>query len=175
MDLQIVNMVAIVKLSSPLNLEKLAAALEGSEFCTSGGKWLKMRLLPENYYIAFYKSGKFLVTGVKSLEEIESVADRVISMLKDARMDLDKEKITVHNVVMMGIINMRASLEKIIFALDTSKASYEPEQFPGLMYKDFGASFLLFPSGKLIVTGLKQQGAGEEAADKFRRIIEEVQ
>jgi transcription initiation factor TFIID TATA-box-binding protein len=168
-------MVATVKLSSPLDLGKLAAALKGSEFCTSGGKWLKMRLPPENHYIAFYMSGKFLVTGVKSLEEIEIIADRVISMLKDARMDLDKEKITVHNVVMMGTIKMRASLEKIIFALDGSKASYEPEQFPGLMYKDFGASFLLFPGGKLIVTGLKEERGGEEAADKFRRIIEEVQ
>lgn len=175
MDLQIVNMVATVKLSSLLDLEKLAAALKGSEFCTSGGKWLKMRLPPENYYIAFYKSGKFLITGVKSLEEIESIANRVISLLKDAQMDLDKEKITVHNIVMMGTITMNASLEKIIFALEGSKASYEPEQFPGLMYKDFGASFLLFPSGKFIVTGLKEHRRGEEVANEFRRIIEEVQ
>jgi TATA-box binding protein (TBP) (component of TFIID and TFIIIB) len=43
------------------------------------------------------------------------------------------------------------------------------------MYKDFGASFLLFPSGKLIVTGIREQRAGEEAADKFRQIIDEVQ
>jgi TATA-box binding protein (TBP) (component of TFIID and TFIIIB) len=43
------------------------------------------------------------------------------------------------------------------------------------MYKDFGASFLLFSSGKLIVTGVKEQRAGEEAADKFKRIIEEIQ
>lgn len=175
MNLQIVNTVAIVKLSSPFELEKLAAALKGSEFSASGGRWLKMRLSPENYYIAFYKSGKFLVTGVKSLEEIERIANRVIIMLKDAGMNLDKEKITVHNIVMMGTIKMRASLEKIIFALDGSKASYEPEQFPGLMYKDFGVSFLLFPSGKLIVTGIKEQRAGEEAADKFKQIIEEVQ
>jgi transcription initiation factor TFIID TATA-box-binding protein len=175
MNLQIVNTVATVKLSSPIELEKLAAALKGSEFCTSGGKWLKMRLPPENYYIAFYKSGKFLVTGVKSLEEIERIANRVIIMLKDAGMNLDKKKITVHNIVMMGTIKMRTSLEKIIFALDGSKASYEPEQFPGLMYKDFGASFLLFPSGKLIVTGIREQRAGEEAADKFRQIIDEVQ
>jgi len=175
MNLQIVNIVAIVKLSSTVELEMLAAALKDSEVSVSGGRWLKMRLQPENYYIAFYKSGKFLVTGVKSLEEIDRIAERVIIMLKDAGMDFDKKKITVHNIVMMGTIKMKASLGKIIFALDGSKAIYEPEQFPGLMYKDFGASFLLFPSGKLIVSGIKEQRAGEEVADKFRRIIEEVQ
>lgn len=175
MKLQIVNVVAVVRLTSSLNLKTLAAALNGSEFSSSGGAWLKMRLPPENYYIAFYKSGKFLVTGVKSLEEIESIAGRVISLVKNAGIDLDEEKITIHNIVMMGRITMRASLEKIIFALDSSKAGYEPEQFPGLMYKDFGASFLLFSSGKLIVTGIKEQRAGEEAADKFKQIIEEVQ
>lgn len=175
MNLQIVNAVATVKLTSTVELEMLAAALKGSEFSASGGRWLKMRLRPENYYIAFYKSGKFLVTGVKSLEEIERIANRVITILKDARMDMDIEKITVHNIVMNGKLMMKASLEKVMFAIDTSKASYEPEQFPGLMYKDFGASFLLFPNGKFIVTGVKTQTAGEEAADKFRQIIEEVQ
>jgi transcription initiation factor TFIID TATA-box-binding protein len=76
---------------------------------------------------------------------------------------------------MMGKIQKMASLEKIIFALDGSKASYEPEQFPGLIYKDFGASFLLFPSGKFIITGIKEQRAGEDASDRFKRIITEVQ
>lgn len=30
--------------------------------------WLKMRLKPENYYIAFYRSGKFLIRGVKDFD-----------------------------------------------------------------------------------------------------------
>jgi len=175
MNLQIVNMVATVTLSRSINLETLAKALKGSEFSSSGGKWLKMRVAPENYYVAFYKSGKFLITGAKSNEEIEAIADRVMLMLKGAHVDLDKEEILVHNVVMMGTILISASLEKIIFALDSTKASYEPEQFPGLMYKDFGASFLLFPSGKLVITGIKDEKVGEKAADKFRRIIEKIQ
>lgn len=175
MNLQIVNIVATVKLSSSLDLEKLAAALKGSEFSASGGKWLKMRLPPEDYYIAFYMSGKFLITGVKSLEEIERIADRVMFMLKNAGTDVNKDKITIHNIVMVGSAKMSVSLEKIIFALDSPKASYEPEQFPGLMYKDFGASFLLFAGGKFIATGIKEQRVGEEAADKFRKIIEEIQ
>ncbi len=114
MNLQIVNMVATVRPSSPLDLGMLAKALKGSEFSPSGGRWLKMRLAPENYYTAFYKSGKFLVTGVKSLEEIESIADRVISILRNAQVDADKKEICIQNIVMMGSVKMNASWEKII-------------------------------------------------------------
>ena len=81
MDLQTVNIVATVKLSSPLDLDKLATALKGSEFCTSSARWLKVRLQPDNNYIAFYKSGKFLITGAKSQEDVEKIAESVMSML----------------------------------------------------------------------------------------------
>lgn len=171
MNLKIVNMVATVRLSSSLDLEELAGVLKESEISSGGGCWLKLRLAPENYYIAFYKSGKFLITGVKSPEELEGIASRVLALLGDAGLDLRKEEITIHNIVMMGALKMSASLEKIVFALDSSKASYEPEQFPGLIYKDFGANFLLFPSGKFIITGIKNSIVGEAAADMFKKLI----
>jgi transcription initiation factor TFIID TATA-box-binding protein len=40
-----------------------------------------MRSKPEGYYIAFYKTRKFLITGLKTIEKIEEVAKRVILML----------------------------------------------------------------------------------------------
>ena len=74
----------------------------------------------------------------------------------------------------MDSLNLKTSVEKILFMLDDNKASYEPEQFPGLMYKDFGASFLLFPSGKVIATGIRDLNNGEEALTKFRLLIEQI-
>ena len=174
MNLHIVNIVAVVKLSSTLNLDELALILKDSERCTRGGNWVKIRLQPENYYIAFYKSGKFLITGVKSIEIVENVADRVLSLLKEAKMDLKKENIKVYNITMTGAMEMRASLEKIVFALDSAKVSYEPEQFHCLIYRDYGACFLLFPSGKLIITGSKESKLAEEATEKFKKLIEDI-
>lgn len=174
MDLEIVNIVAIVKLSSTLDLDKLALALKDSERCTKGGSWVKTRLQPENYYIAFYKSGKFLITGVKSLELIENITERVLSLLKEAEFNLYKENITVYNITLTGAVKTQASLEKIVLALNNTKVSYEPEQFHCLIYRDYGACFLLFPSGKLIITGLKERHMAEEAAEKFRQIIESI-
>jgi len=85
------------------------------------------------------------------------------------------ENITIHNMVFVDTFKMKTSIESLIYNLDSKKASYEPEQFPGLIYKNFGASFILFPNGKLIVLGLKDQHKGKEAIEKFRLLIDEIQ
>lgn len=172
MDLEVVNIVATVKLSSRLDLQQLANNLENAE--SSSSKWLKMRLPPENYYIAFYKSGKFLVTGARSPKVVNEIAERVLQILRTSGFDPSCEGITIHNVVMVGCVKLNVSLEKIICVLDNSKASYEPEQFPGLMYKGFGVTFLLFPSGKMVITGAKEIISGRDAAKKFKQIVEEI-
>jgi transcription initiation factor TFIID TATA-box-binding protein len=173
--MQIVNIVATVKLSKPLDLSRMAECIKGTEMSSGGVKWLKMRLAPENRYVAFYKSGKFLITGVTSLDEVETVSNRVLQILRQTGFDLSKEKATVHNVVMMDTVQLRASLEKVLRYLGSSKASYEPEQFPGLLYKDQGASFLLFSSGKFIITGVRELEAGQQDGARFKRLIEEIQ
>lgn len=173
--MEIVNMVAVAKLSTPLDLLELSHAIKGSEISSGAGRWLKIRLPPENYYVTFYRSGKFLITGVKSSEKIEDISHRVHSILMNANLKIRIDSITIHNIVIMDSFNLKASIERIIYALDNKKASYEPEQFPGLMYKDFGASFLLFSSGKVIATGIRDQNKGEEALAKFRLLIEQIQ
>jgi transcription initiation factor TFIID TATA-box-binding protein len=171
---KIVNIVAITKLSSLLDLEELATALSLPVTSLCGNRWLKMRLMPENYYIAFYKSGKFLITGIDSIEMVEAISQKVLKLLKAARLNVVIKDTTIHNVVMTGSLKMNTSLEKIVLSLDPSKTSYEPEQFPGMIYKDFGVSFLLFPKGKFVLTGAKNRNSGEEAAEKFSEIIKSI-
>jgi transcription initiation factor TFIID TATA-box-binding protein len=71
-------------------------------------------------------------------------------------------------------LKMNTSLEKVVLALDPFKTSYEPEQFPGMIYKDFEVSFLLFSKGKFVLTGAKNSKSGEDAAEKFIEIIENI-
>ena len=136
-------------------MEKLYSQLERAEFALSGAKWLKMRIKPENYYVAFYKSGKFLITGVKSEKEINSIAERVVTILKEKGIFVEIKNIEIQNIVILDYINLKASLEKLLTYLIDENASYEPEQFPGLIFRDEKATFLLFHTGKIIITGIK--------------------
>jgi transcription initiation factor TFIID TATA-box-binding protein len=63
--MKIVNIVATVTLSHPLDLQKLQLELPGIDFSPKV-QWLKMRVQPDGNYVAFYKSGKFLVSSQSS-------------------------------------------------------------------------------------------------------------
>jgi transcription initiation factor TFIID TATA-box-binding protein len=74
----------------------------------------------------------------------------------------------------MDKVNLNKSLNDLIVALDDKRALYEPEQFPGLMYKDerVGISYLLFPSGKVVITGVKDIKIAKKEYEEFKTLIE---
>jgi transcription initiation factor TFIID TATA-box-binding protein len=167
--MKIANIVSTVTLSSPLDLALLHDLLPQTE--TPGkSPWLKLRLPPDNTYIAFYKSGKFLIT-TKDPEKLPHIADQVLNLLIGIGLDVKIVEIKIHNVVVQDTLSLKTPLEALIVNLDSRKSEFEPEQFPALVYKDWGVSFLLFSTGKVIVTGLKDVGDAEKMIEKFKKTI----
>jgi len=105
---------------------------------------------------------------------VNEIAERVITILNSVGIATDKKQIDIHNLVFMETLPMDVNIEQLYSALDPSKASYEPEQFPGLTYKSSKATMLLFSSGKLIITGITTQKEAEDAVNNFKREVNEV-
>jgi transcription initiation factor TFIID TATA-box-binding protein len=65
-------------------------------------------------------------------------------------------------------------LEKAAYTLE--HAMYEPEQFPGLIYRmqDPKVVILLFASGKLVCTGAKKEQDVYDAVEKLHTLLEET-
>ena len=63
--------------------------------------------------------------------------------------------IRIENIVASASVGVTIPLEKIVSKLEGME--YEPEQFPGLVYrmKDPKVAFLLFGSGKIVCTGAR--------------------
>lgn len=169
--MRIVNIVATVILAEPLDLNEVHKHLPGSKFPKGGSPWLQYRLQPENYYTTFYKSGKFLVTGVTSPEEIRPIAERIISILKDNSITVNISDIRIHNFVVVDAIGHEVQFDKIIASLPDVNIEYEPEQFPGMIIKEGGHSFLLFNSGKVILTGVRDIKSIQLALNAFKEKI----
>jgi len=171
--MEIVNIVAIAIMQEPFDLDLISKRLENTEFPSSGAGWLKMRLKPENYYTAFYKSGKFLITGAKDIDKVNEIAQRVLSKLKDADINAKLKNIKINNIVLMDKIELKQSLDNLIISMDDPRASYEPEQFPGMIYKDKekGINYLLFSSGKIIITGTTDIELAKKNLEEFRLLL----
>jgi len=172
--MKIVNIVATVILDECLNLDRVHKNLPGSKFPRAGSPWLQYRLKPENYYTTFYKSGKFLITGVTSVEAIRPIADRIVSILKKNSIPVKISDIRIHNFVAVDSLNREIHFEKIMASLQNMNVEYEPEQFHGMIIRDNGHSFLLFNSGKIILTGVKEIESILPALDSLKSKIYRV-
>ncbi len=63
-----------------------------------------------------------------------------------------------------------------LLALQLENTEYEPEQFPGLVYKldEPTATFLLFSNGKLVCTGTKNKAELDDSMVQLNKNVQEV-
>ena len=78
-----------------------------------------------------------------------------------------KPEIKIQNIVASGSVGIDLNLNVLAMKLDNTE--YEPEQFPGLVYKlaEAKATFLLFSNGKIVCTGTKSEEDANKALDKL--------
>ena len=83
-----------------------------------------------------------------------------------------KPELKIQNIVASANLGGMIDLEQAAFTL--GKTMYEPEQFPGLIYRmdDPKVVILLFASGKLVCTGAKKEKDVYVAVEKLHRRLE---
>ena len=125
-------------------------------------------------YTAFYKTGKFLITGTTSEDELKNVVENVILYINNYGINNTLKNVDIINMVFKDQFDFEIDLEKLIIELDQYDASYEPEQIPGLNFKDeHGITYLIFNSGKLTITGVKSLNNLDEYVQDFKELIKE--
>ncbi|MBU7010123.1 MAG: TATA-box-binding protein [Theionarchaea archaeon] len=83
-------------------------------------------------------------------------------------------EIVVQNIVASADLGVELNLDAIVFGLPNCE--YEPEQFPGLIYrlKKPKVVLLLFGSGKIVCTGAKTREDVENAIVEVRRALRKI-
>lgn len=175
-DLQIVNIVVSSSLEHTIPLEKMAATLSNTEYNPEQFPGLVIRIKEPKTSALIFSSGKIVCTGARSLQKVEESIQKIIESLQKIGIKITiKPKITIQNMVAAGIIGMALNLNNLAMKLPNTE--YEPEQFPGLVYKliEAKATFLLFSNGKVVCTGTKSEEAAREALDKLIVVLKKVQ
>ena len=169
---KIQNIVATTSLEKPIPLTKLARTQPNTEYNPETFPGLVLRVKEPKSAVLVFSSGNLVCTGTKSIEQVKKVIQAVIKQLKKINVKITtKPKITVQNIVASGTINLKLNLN--FLALEMENTEYEPEQFPGLVYKlpptktNPQATFLLFSNGKIVCTGTKSEKEVHLALDKL--------
>jgi len=152
--IKIENVVASTSLNVPIKLEKLVANLDNVEYEPEQFPGLVLRLKDPKAAALIFSSGKVVCTGAKSPKDSKLVIAKIVIKMNRIGIKIPKNyKVRLENIVASAKLNRELNLNNIAFSLENTE--YEPEQFPGLVYRmdDPRVTFLLFGSGKVICTG----------------------
>ncbi len=157
-DIRIVNIVVSTSLEHDIPLEKMAATLSNTEYNPEQFPGLVIRVKEPKTSALIFSSGKVVCTGAKTIEEVALSLQRIITSLQKLNIKIKiKPVLKIQNIVASGSVGMDLNLNTLAMKLNNTE--YEPEQFPGLVYKlkEAKATFLLFSNGKIVCTGTKSE------------------
>ncbi len=152
------NVVVSASIHRELPLERLAAKLERADYNPETFPGLILKIDVPKASALLFSSGKIICTGTKSLSEARTAIDVIVDKLEAIGLKVKGEPdIEVQNMVASGDVGGRLNLNEIMIKFDNTE--YDPEQFPGLVYKlpNSHITFLLFGTGKIVITGAKSE------------------
>lgn len=156
-------------------LEKMAATLPNTEYNPEQFPGLVLRIREPKTSALIFNSGKIVCTGAQNMEKVEQAMGKIVEALKKIGINVkSKPQYSVQNMVAAGSIGMDINLNTLAVKLENTE--YEPEQFPGLVYKLRGtrATFLLFTNGQIVCTGTKSKEEVDEAVKKLVKKLKEI-
>ena len=169
-NVNIVNVVASVTLNQTLNLNSIVKAFPAVEYRPEQFPGIVFKLKKPKTANLIFGSGKMVCVGSKSEKQAKKAVMRVIQQLKDRGIIIKgKPTIQVVNIVASASLGEQIDIEKAAYILE--RTMYEPEQFPGLIYRMDNPKvvLLLYMNGKLVVTGAKTEAQVYEAVHKLRK------
>ena len=156
--IEIQNVVASTGIGQELDLEALATDIPCADFNPDNFPGLVYRTQEPKAAALIFRSGKIVCTGAKSINDVHEALDIIFDKLLDLGIPIeDAPAVTVQNIVSSADLGHSLNLNALAIGLGLEDVEYEPEQFPGLVYRmdDPEVVILLFGSGKVVITGGK--------------------
>lgn len=172
--INIQNVVATGTLNQKVDLNAVVKGYPGVEYRPEQFPGLVFRLKRPKTATLIFSSGKMVCTGARSGKESRRAIMKVVKELKKSGiLIIKKPDFQVVNIVASASLGGKVDLEKAVVAL--GKAMYEPEQFPGLIYRmdEPKVVILIFASGNLVCTGAKKEQDVYDAVHKLHESLEE--
>ena len=173
-SIRIENVVASASLNQRIDLNAVVKGNPLVEYRPEQFPGLVFRLKRPKTAILIFSTGKMVCTGAKSEKEAKRAIKKVVRELKKSGIIIiGKPEIKVVNMVASANLLGRIELEDCAYSL--GRTMYEPEQFPGLIYRmdEPKVVILLFASGKLVCTGATKEEDVYKAVAKLHKNLKE--
>lgn len=169
---QLQNIVSTVNLSCKLDLKKIALHARNAEYNPKRFAAVIMRIREPRTTALIFSSGKMVCTGAKSEEQSRLAARKYARVIQKLGFPAKFVDFKIQNIVGSCDVRFPIRLEGLVLA-HSQFASYEPELFPGLIYRMVKPKIvlLIFVSGKVVLTGAKVRSEIYEAFESIYPIL----
>ncbi|KAL6747555.1 Tbp recognizing the minor groove of A Tata element, partial [Haematococcus lacustris] len=165
---QIQNVVATVNLGCRVDLKEIALHARNAEYNPKRFAAVIMRIREPKTTASIFASGKMVCTGAKSEQDSRTAARKYAKIIQKLGFPATVKEFKIQNILASCDVKFRIRLEGIS-CHNHSFSNYEPELFPGLIYrmKVPKVVLLIFVSGKVVLTGAKKR---EDIYNAFMKI-----
>ncbi|KAF8738520.1 hypothetical protein AX14_011171 [Amanita brunnescens Koide BX004] len=150
------NIVATVNLDCRLDLKTIALHARNAEYNPKRFAAVIMRIREPKTTALIFASGKMVVTGAKSEDDSRLASRKYARIVQKLGFDAKFSEFKIQNIVGSCDVKFPIRLEGLAYS-HGQFSSYEPELFPGLIYRMIKPKvvLLIFVSGKIVLTGAK--------------------
>lgn len=168
------NIVATVNLATKLDLKQIALTARNAEYNPKRFAAVIMRIREPKTTALIFASGKMVVTGAKSEADARLAARKYARIVQKLGAEAKFLDFKIQNVVASTDVKFPIRLEGLAFSHGMF-CSYEPELFPGLIYRmvEPKVVLLIFVSGKVVLTGAKRREDVYSAFEKIYPVLGE--
>jgi transcription initiation factor TFIID TATA-box-binding protein len=176
-SLKIENIVASGAIADSIDLVALADKVKNCELNKKRFPGAVYRISDPKMASLIFSSGKIVLTGGRSSKAVTDGLAVITTSLNQAGIEtLKVPKVAITNMVCSYDLGKYINLNKVAVTLNVENIEYEPEQFPGLVYrvKDPKIVVLIFSSGKIILTGGKNLEDIRKGLDVLEQKLESI-
>ena len=168
------NIVATCNLAIELELKTIALHARNAEYNPKRFAAVIMRIREPKTTALIFKSGKMVVTGAKTEEDARNAARKYARIIQKLDFPAKFTEFKIQNIVGSCDVKFPIRLEGLAYK-HSHYSSYEPELFPGLIYRMVSPKIvlLIFVSGKVVLTGGKVRKEIYGAFEQIYPVLQE--
>ncbi|KAK4359533.1 hypothetical protein RND71_021762 [Anisodus tanguticus] len=168
------NIVSTVNLDCKLDLKAIALQARNAEYNPKRFAAVIMRIREPKTTALIFASGKMVCTGAKSEQQSKLAARKYARIIQKLGFPAKFKDFKIQNIVGSCDVKFPIRLEGLAYA-HGAFSSYEPELFPGLIYrmKQPKIVLLIFVSGKIVITGAKVRDETYTAFENIYPVLTE--
>ena len=172
--MKVTNVVASAVLQGSVDLNAVIEAFPLAEYRPERFPGVVLRLQRPKSVILLFHTGKLVCTGATSTEQAQKAIHAIVQQLhRNQIISRHVVSITIQNVVATGSVGGKVDLEKAAFLFE--RTLYEPEQFPGLIYRMEipQVVLLIYVTGRIVCVGAKKEQEIHDALHKLHQQLKQ--